>query len=281
MSIDAQAWVWNESRTKGNARLVMLAVADKAPGPECTARMGLTEFIKRVNAARSTTIEAIDKALGSGELVILEEARGSRAALYQLPKAIGYERPTAARRGPETGPVADSQGSENRTPNAEQGSGNRTGTENARGPESGPGGSENRTPSGPESGPHYQTTSTKSDRAIDTDAFPVFARPLSDQLGLAGVTVRWPFNQAEWFKLHAAINKSGIPALVDYARRSYARQNGNVDSARFFLPGWCELPPMPSADAERPPLRAIAGGQTNWQPYTNPTDHSAYQNGWT
>ncbi|MEV7599896.1 hypothetical protein AB0O91_21180 [Kitasatospora sp. NPDC089797] len=119
-----------------------------------------------------------------------------------------------------------------------------------------------------------------NERAIDADGFPAFARPLSDQLTLAGVVVRWPFNSTEWLKLAAAIKKSGIPALVEYARRVWDRQRGDVDSARFFLAGWCQLPPLPAADAERPPLRAVAGGNPQgWQPYSN-QDPSVYKNGW-
>jgi hypothetical protein len=40
--------------------------------------------------------------------------------------------------------------------------------------------------------------------------------------------------------------------------------------------GWAELPPLPRPGTERPQLRAVSGG---WQPYTNPTDVSAYSNG--
>lgn len=119
----------------------------------------------------------------------------------------------------------------------------------------------------------------RSIESAPADGFPDFARPLSDQLALAGVNVRWPFKDTEWLKLHAAIKKSGTAALVDYARRSFERQNGNVDSARFFLSGWCQLPPMPSPNAERPPLRAV-GNAGGWAPYSNPTDDSVYQKGW-
>ncbi|MFE6868355.1 hypothetical protein ACFVFS_17535 [Kitasatospora sp. NPDC057692] len=134
---------------------------------------------------------------------------------------------------------------------------------------------------GPETGPLYQPTLPKGERAIDeSGGVPDFARPLTDQLTLAGVSVRWPFNETEWFKLSAAINKSGVPALVDYARRVWDRKRGDIDSARYFLNGWCELSPLPAADAERPPLRAVSGGTPGWQPYTNPTDPSVYKNGW-
>lgn len=261
MSIDAQAWVWNESRTKGNARLVMLAVADKAPGPDCSAYMGLTEFLKRVNAARSTTIEAIDKALASGELVILEEARGSRPALYQLPKAVGYERPTTARRGPESGPVAASQGSEIQTPSSEQGSGNRTGSENARGPETGPGGSENRTPRGPETGPLYQTSSTKggsNEQAGPTGPLiPAFANDLVQQMTAAGMVVSWNLNSGEWLTVHAHIKRASIPFIVEYTRGRWNHADP-PKTARYLTRMWQTMPnqPAPSPDG-LPALRAV------------------------
>lgn len=282
MSIDAMHWVWNHSRAKGNARLVLLAVADKAPGPDVTAKLGTTEFIARLNAARSSVVKAVDAALASGELVITEPAIGSRAATYQLPHAVGYVRPTLNARGPETGPVDNSYRSENETPKPEQGSGNRTGSETARGPEVGPGGSGNETPMGPESGPLNQTTPTRSDsKQAGEPAPPVLGpeiptncRPLVDMITAAGILVRWNLSSAEWFTVEALIKRTGIAALAAYAQKQAAAKD--VSYARYFLPGWKELPPMPEAGTARPPLRAVSGG---WQPYTNPTDVSAYSNG--
>ncbi|MFG2873322.1 hypothetical protein [Streptomyces sp. NPDC048338] len=103
---------------------------------------------------------------------------------------------------------------------------------------------------------------------------PAEARPLVDALSLANVNVRWPFTGNEWFPLLALIKKSGVQAMTDHAAKVAARID--VESARYFLAGWAELPPLPTADAPRPPLRAVAGG---WQPYTNPTDPSVYERG--
>ncbi len=105
-------WVWNRSRTKGNVRLVMLAVADKAPGADCATHIGMTELIQRLNASRSTVQVALDKALASGELCELEPARGSRPARYQLPLAVGHSQTKDDARGPNPGPVATGQGTE-------------------------------------------------------------------------------------------------------------------------------------------------------------------------
>ncbi|MFF2405751.1 hypothetical protein [Streptomyces sp. NPDC058092] len=104
--------------------------------------------------------------------------------------------------------------------------------------------------------------------------YPEAALPLVEGITAAGVNVRWPFKGDQWFPILALITKSGVPALVDYAVRAAARTN--VDSAKYFLRGWAELPPLPRPGTERPTLRAVAGG---WQPYTNPVDVSAYSNG--
>ncbi|NUS14536.1 MAG: hypothetical protein HOY69_24580 [Streptomyces sp.] len=272
MSIDAQAWVWNESRTKGNARIVMLAVADKAPGPDCTARMGLTEFIKRLNAARSTVIEAIDKALDSGELVVVEPAKGSRAATYQLPFAVGYVKPTL-RRGPDSGPVVDSQGSGFRTGNSEQGSGFRTGSEIARGPETGPGGSEIRTPSGPETGPLYQTTSTKGG-SIERSApagplIPAFANDLVQQMTAAGMVVSWSLAEPEWFAVHAHIKRCGIPFMVEFTRARW-NHNDPPQTARYLTKIWQSMPDRPAeGPTGLPALRAVPTPGAPAGPITN------------
>nr|BEK68806.1 hypothetical protein KPHV_60330 [Kitasatospora purpeofusca] len=280
MTLDAMYWVWLHSQSKGTGRHCLLAVANKAPGEDCTVAVSTPEFMQWSNAAKSSVVAAVDKLLESGELKIVRPASGSRAAVYQMPLAVGFKRPRPGALGPETGPLEDPSRSGNRTPSADSRSGNRTEAETPLGPETGPQGYGNRTHKGPETGPLYQPTLPKGERAIDaSDGVPDFARPLTDQLTLAGVGVRWPFSEAEWFKLAAAIKKSGVPALVDYARRVWDRQHGDIDSARYFLNGWCQLSPLPSADAERPPLRAVAGGTNGWQPYSNP-DPSVYKNGW-
>jgi hypothetical protein len=277
-------WVWNHSQSKGTARHCLLALADKAQGADCMAAMGMTEFMQRANASRSAVLRSLDQLLKSGELKIEEEARGSRPALYELPLAVDYVRPKPGVRGSKKTPVDEPEGYQNATPKDAQGCQNATQHESANGSDSLPEGCQNDTPRGSKTLPLYQTSSTKSGRAIDADAeqarpddgIPDFARPLVDSCTVAGVAVRWPFNSGEWIQVHAAIKKSGVQALAAYALKTWQKQRGDIDSARFFLRNWTTLAPLPSADAERPQLRAVSGG---WQPYTNPTDHSVYENG--
>jgi hypothetical protein len=136
----------------------------------------------------------------------------------------------------------------------------------------------------PESGtptPLYPSSTTPSASKQEEPAserlgygIPEAALPLVEGITAAGITVRWPFKGDQWFPVLALITKSGVPALVDYATRAAARTN--IDSAKYFMRGWSELPPLPRPGTERPALRAVVGG---WQPYTNPTDVSAYSNG--
>ncbi|GGW41123.1 hypothetical protein [Streptomyces xantholiticus] len=301
MTIDAMQWVWTQSRNTGNPRLVLLAVADKAPGPDCTARMGTTEFRARLgNVSKSVVVRAVDKALESGELVMVEEARGSRPAAYQLPKAVGFVRPKPGATGPDSGPLSDGYRSRIETPNAQQGSrietpsdsatgpesvpgGSRieTPSDSATGPESVPGGSRIETPTGPESVPLYQTTPTRSESKLAPEPapepIPANARPLVDALTTAGVLVRWNLSHTDWFVVEALIKRSGIPALAAYAQRQAAAKD--ISYARYFLPGWRDLPPLPEQPAGPRPLRAVGGGGSAWQPYQNPNNPSVYENG--
>jgi hypothetical protein len=71
---------------------------------------------------------------------------------------------------------------------------------------------------------------------------PDAARPLVDGLTAAGVTVRWPFKGNQWFPVLALVEKSGVPAMVSHAVKVTRRTD--VESAKYFMSGWSELPPL-------------------------------------
>ena len=187
-------WVWNKSASKGTARLVLLAIADKAYGTDCSAYAGTTMLVQRSNAARSSVVAAVDKLIEMGELAVVDGRQGPRGeTFYALPKARRHRR-SDQERGPESGPVPDpgSPGSppksaHHRSSDSEGGpksgpvqnpdrSGFRTGTE------SGPGGSENRTPGGPESGPHNAVgTEAPKETLAPPSPTPAAAREITDE----------------------------------------------------------------------------------------------------
>lgn len=254
MTLDAMDWVWTRAKSRGNARLVLLAVADATTGPEATARIGTAEFMRRLAASRSTTRAAVDAALASGELVEDEPAQGSRATKYKIPGAVGYVR-TARVTGPESGPTAQT------TPGPESGPLPATGPDLGpfTGPESGPPvdtpqfpyRAESRPLWGPESGPHHPPieglSEGGSERGRDAVAvIPEFARPLVDQITAAGVLVAWNLAPAEWFLVDALAKRSGLDMLAAAAVQAAARNRRGVSHARYFLRAWQSLPPAPA-----------------------------------
>ncbi|MCG6493395.1 hypothetical protein [Kitasatospora sp. A2-31] len=78
-----------------------------------------------------------------------------------------------------------------------------------------------------------------------------------------------------------AIERGANPQCIVSAATTYARERVNEDPKYTKYPAtWLNkgcYDDEPDAPAgQRPPLRAVAGG---WQPYTNPSDHSVYENG--
>lgn len=140
----------------------------------------------------------------------------------------------------------------------------RTRPENRREPQVS--GIRNGVSNGPPSPPPSPTPSpTEKEQAsrtreLATTRIPDQARPLVDQLTAAGVIVRWPFTGNEWFPLLALISKTGVPAMVDHAVKVAARTS--VESAKYFLNGWGELPPMPEPGTARPALRTVSAPAT-------------------
>ncbi|WP_371788129.1 hypothetical protein OG404_09260 [Streptomyces griseoaurantiacus] len=91
MSDNARDWVWNHSESKGVARLVMLAIADAATGPECWAVAGSTWLMQRTGASRNTVLEATRKMLAIGELSEVPGVLSNHLhPVYVLAKAIGH-----------------------------------------------------------------------------------------------------------------------------------------------------------------------------------------------
>ncbi|MGW2822154.1 helix-turn-helix domain-containing protein [Streptomyces sp. NPDC001443] len=88
MSRDAREWVWEQSTSRGTARLILLSIADRVTDEQCIAWASLTSLMERVNASRSTVREALDRLLDGGELEVLDGLTGpQRSTVYRLPLA--------------------------------------------------------------------------------------------------------------------------------------------------------------------------------------------------
>ena len=253
MTLDAMHWVWNHSQSKGNARIALLYVADQVRDSACEVRLSYPSFLSALNTpSRGTVKSALEAAEKSGELEIAEPASGRRPPLYRLPKAVGYLRPIRAS-GPESGPQSQEH---------QPRSGPDFGTQGIpSGPESGPQTDDLETRSGPESGPQNGRSGPEidplhpstprehaegagSEQQRDDYGIPRNVRPLIDAMTRAGLGyIRWPFEGNQWFVIEALIKKSGIEAMTAFAVKAASRTS--VESAKFFLPGWRQLAPLP------------------------------------
>ncbi|MFE0800117.1 hypothetical protein [Streptomyces sp. NPDC058812] len=238
------------------------------------------EVLRGAKLSRSQLYAVIKSLIAKGVLTKLAAGQKNGTAKYKIPEFPDAQCPGI----PDTEPP--SQRPENRDTDPAQSPETPDTDPNGQSPENADTEplqcQEIRDVSVPESGtptPLFPSSTTPSASKHEEPApealgygIPEAARPLVDGLTAAGVVVRWPFTGNAWFPVLALIEKSGVSALVDYAVRAAARTN--VDSAKYFMRGWNELPPLPAPGTQRPPLRAVSGG---WQPYKQP-DPSAYAN---
>lgn len=266
--MDCSDWVWTRSASKGTARTVLLAIADKCRDERCVAYAGTAMLMQRTNAARSSVITAVDRLLASGELTIVKGSRGPRGeTYYKLPHAVGHVRAepdTASQGGPKSRPVQNPDRSENETPGTESGPrGSEIQTpQGVRNPdpggtEIGPGGSENETPGGPKSGPHNSSSLLLEEQQPHAPArasrSPVTEqlRPLVDALTAAGVEVRWTLGLGEQRDAYQLVERHGVERLVELTAHRTAPGDA-PKSARYWLKVWGDLdhsPAQPPAGA--------------------------------
>ncbi|AUG78078.1 hypothetical protein CFP65_3277 [Kitasatospora sp. MMS16-BH015] len=103
MSHSARDWVWERSRTRGTARLVLLSLADHVTGPECLAYGSTRSLAGRTGAGERTVVTAVDRAVALGELEVVAGRRGPRGErVYRLPHAVGWVPGAAGQAEPDS-----------------------------------------------------------------------------------------------------------------------------------------------------------------------------------
>lgn len=235
MSLGAMEWVWEHAQARGVARLVLLCIADRATGPDCTAYAGTTMLVRRTGAARSSVIRAVDKLTASGELEIVPNATGPRGETrYRLPHAVEYLRTVSAAAGGNgskagdliTLPVAESH----RPSSASRGSTappERSHDATGRGSKTRP--------------PHHREHNHQGDSSATAqkpraETIPDAARPLVTALTAAGLGLSWRLTASEWAIVLAAEQRWGRETLVSVAVERTAGRD--VRSARYLLAIW-------------------------------------------
>lgn len=79
MSYDAREWVWDHSRSKGTAHLVLALIADRCLDRRCIAYASVPTLMKWANASRTAVRDDLAKLIADGELVALGDRKGPGA----------------------------------------------------------------------------------------------------------------------------------------------------------------------------------------------------------
>lgn len=205
MSRAATDWVFSQSRARGAARLVLLAIADRI-GADGRAYAGTASLMRRTLAARSTVRNGVDALLASGELAVVEGEIGPGGeTVYRLPRL-------------------DVQGAGQRP-----------------GPDFDPG--RTQAPGGPETSPQnkrsYSLQEQQQPRASSAALIPEL-RPLDTALVAASVTVRWCLGLGEQRDVVRLVQAHGVEALVGLAARRTVSGEA-PKAARYWLKVWSDL----------------------------------------
>ncbi|WP_439675980.1 hypothetical protein [Embleya sp. MST-111070] len=252
MSHAARDWVWTRSASRGAVRLVLLAVAEHVVGADCVAYAGTTRLVHYTGAARSTVRAAVDSALASGELVVVDGRVGPRGeTVYLLPHAVGHV--------PGMPDSTTSDRADHR-PGSESGPGRESAP---GGPTTGPVGDRESARGVPESGPQNREHEREEKKQSSSVAE---LRPLAEQLAADGMGVTWTLTAAERADVLALVARHGVPELVAHVR---ARWNPARPprTARYLLRMWADLgtttaPSTPAASAP-PGDRSLRPTHTN------------------
>ncbi|MFE9253917.1 hypothetical protein [Streptomyces sp. NPDC006879] len=245
MSLAATDWVWARSESRGAARLVLLAIADRA-GVDGVAYAGTASLIRRTRAARSTVRTAVDALLASGELDIVEGRTGPGGeTVYRLP-LLDHE-------GAEDRPGPDIDPGRTVAPGGPVSGPGEGRTSAPGGADTGPGEGRGSAPGGPVNGPQnvptYSPPQQQQPRASSAALIPEL-RPLDDALAAASITVRWSLGLGEQRDVYRLTQRHGVETLVDLAARRTTPGEA-PKAARYWLKVWSDLD-RPSSASPRP-----------------------------
>jgi len=126
VSVQASSWVWEHSEAKGNARLVLLAIADAADAQGENAWPKQETIARMVRVDVRTVRRLVDDLIELGELQMIRHGGGTnftrgdrRPHLYRLPKMAGQNGRTSVSGRCETGGNRPRHGRTNPAPRAD------------------------------------------------------------------------------------------------------------------------------------------------------------------
>lgn len=251
MSIKVTNWVWENSQSRNGARLVMLAIADRAD-ENGFAWPSIEDIANRTLLSPRAVQKGIANLIEIGELAVgLGGGRHRRNRYQIIPKPRQIDGVSAQKPRTSDGVTErETPNSATETPNFEHETPNfATRNPVQSSPESSLEPSEE--PSGNQSSTRAPATSREIARRDPDDDFPIWCIELADAISAAGINVPWSFKGDDAFRLHNDIKRLGVPLMVSLAISVMQTLKGPAVSSRLFYDTWHRTrrpaPPQPGA----------------------------------
>lgn len=252
MSIKVTNWVWSRSESRNGARLVMLALADRADD-NGFAWPSIEDLMERTKLSRRAVQKGIAALVDDGELKVDNGGGRHRSNRYQIvPKQCTYdgvthEEPcTSDAVLPQETAHSAQETAHSATETAH--SATRNSVQSAPEPSVEP----SREPSGNQLQQGARDDLPQDVREDDAAArYPEWLTELMDAMSLAGINLPWKFLGDDMARIHNDIKRLGIPLMVTDAVDAKQSANKPPFSTRFFYPRW---------HAIRTPAQPVTGG---------------------
>lgn len=242
MSFKVTNWVWARSESRNGARLVMLALADRADDNGC-AWPSIDDLAERTKLSPRAVQKGITSLVELGELEVENGGGRHRSNRYRItPKPRTSDGVTDQE--PRTSDGVSSEETPNfarETPNFEAETPNFA----TRNPvQSSPEPLEE--PSREPSGNHYNHPGTQQDRRpavrdVEEDRLPEEIARLQDAMSGAGINLPWKFLGDDMIRVINDIKRLGIPLMVEQAVKAEQSATPPPFSSRWFYDGWHKI----------------------------------------
>ncbi|MET9055474.1 helix-turn-helix domain-containing protein [Streptomyces bacillaris] len=241
MSIKVTNWVWARSESRNGARLVLLALADRADD-NGLAWPSIDDLVERTKLSRRAVQKGIAALVEEGELTVENGGGRHRSNRYRIvPKqctsdGVTTEEPRTYDGVPALETVHSAQETANFATETVH-SALRNPVQSAPEPPVEP----SREPSGNQLQQSAPPAHLPAVRDGEAGHYPAWLIELMDAMSLAGINLPWKFVGDDMIRLHNDIQRLGIPLMVTDAVDAKAGAAKPPFSSRFFYPRWSAI----------------------------------------
>jgi hypothetical protein len=242
VSFKVTNWVWARSESRNGARLVLLALADRA-GDDGRAWPSIDDLAERTKLSPRAVQKAIANLVEIGEVEVENGGGRHRSNRYRIvPKPRTSDGVTDGK--PRTSDGVSSEETPNfapETPNFEAETPNfatRNPVQSSPEPSVEP-------PREPSMN-HHSTRTTDGDRlpavrGVAEERYPEQIVRLQDAMSLAGINAPWDFYGDDMVRVLNDIQRLGIPLMVEQALKAEQSATKPIFSSRWFYSRWNKI----------------------------------------